>query len=152
MNQNNEDIAQSISELNQIIKNREKTPKFSLKGMEGYGAITKNYDGDTIWVIVKLYGTFFRFSCRMYGYNSAELRSKSEDEVLIAKQSKDKLAKLILNKVVFVKFENFDKYGRPLVNVYQINKKGIKKKESVNEIMIRTGFGKPYFGTGEKKY
>ena len=88
----------------------------------------------------------------MEGYNSAELRTKDEDEKKKGIEAKNKLSELLLNKVVFVKCGEFEKYGRLLATIYLLNVKGEATGTPVNTLMVEQGYGKPYNGQGEKNY
>jgi len=124
-----------------------KTPTFNLNGMECDAKCVKVYDGDTATFVFEPFAGvgLFKFSCRMLGYNSAEMRSKSAAEVASAYKSQIALSEKIMNKVVRLQVGKFDKYGRPLVIVYA---DGL----NLNEWMIANKYGEPYTGAGEKKW
>ena len=68
----------------------------------------------------------------------------------LAKKAKDELKKLILNnKLIYVSFDNYDKYGRPLVTLYE--NENITEK-SINQQMLDLGFGKSYFGGHKENF
>lgn len=150
MNSLNSLEIKQIDDLNGFCKTKNTVPKFSLKGINAVAACVKVYDGDTIHLIFALNSRYQKFSCRMFGYNSAEMNSKSAEEKKIAEISKNYLASRILNKVVYAKFDDFDKYGRPLVTIYELT--DTKIGGSLNDEMLKLGHGKPYLGFGEKKY
>lgn len=108
----------------------------------------KVYDGDTATFAFSPHSSLPPqcFSCRFYGYNSAELKSKDKAEVAKAIKSRDYLANLILNKIVSLRLGAFDKYGRVLIDAYLPN--GLH----VNKEMLRLGHGMPYTGVGPKDY
>lgn len=57
-----------------------------------------------------------------------------------AKEARDYLSGLILNKIIKVVFMSNDKYGRPLVKLYANN---VEYKEiCINDLMIKKGFTK----------
>ena len=122
-----------------------KVPKFSLAGLETKAKIVKVYDGDTIWAVFEYAGKISRFNCRMNGYNSAEMRTDDPAEKESAVKSKEALAELVLDKIVDLHLGDFDKYGRPLVQVYS---GGV----DVNKYMVENGFGKKYTGRGAKEW
>jgi micrococcal nuclease len=121
-------------------------PKFNVDGTRQAKCVSC-YDGDTATFAMRLYegSPIFKFSCRLLGYNSAEIRGTSPEERTKAAESKKALSDLILDKIVILNIKSMDKYGRPLITV-TIN--GI----NVNEWMIANGHGKPYTGEGEKDW
>jgi endonuclease YncB( thermonuclease family) len=129
-----------------------KIPKFSLKGQEFYAKCVKVYDGDTCHLIFYYNSKLSRFICRMEGYNSAELKTKDENEKLKAIEAKNKLSEFILNKVVLIKCGDFELYGRLLATIYLLDENKIPWLASINMLMIEQGFGKEYNGRGEKNY
>lgn len=121
------------------------TPKFSLKGKKCYCKVVKVYDGDTITVNLLLHNKFSQFNIRMFGYDSPELRTKNLVEKEKGFEAQFFLEELLKNKIVFIVCDDFDKYGRLLGNVY-VSKKDYKLGKSVNDLMISSGHGVPYFG------
>lgn len=108
--------------------------------------VIKVYDGDTITVATKFKNdnTIYRFSVRLNGIDSPEIKGKniSEDEKNAAQASKEFLSNLILNKSVELKnVQNMqkEKFGRVLADVYlgDIN---------VNQLMIDKKFAVKYDG------
>lgn len=122
-------------------------PKFSLAQNNVPAKCVKVYDGDTAQFVFAPFegGKSFRFSCRMKNYNSAELRTHDAEEKQIAIRARDALIEMILGKQVSLNIYDFDKYGRPLVDVYV---DGVY----INDKMISTGHGKKYDGRGKKEY
>lgn len=82
-----------------------------------YGKVVKVYDGDTITVAVILNKTIYRFSIRLQGIDTPELRSKNPDEKRIAQEIQQHLSLLILHQFVDIQCTGYDKYGRILANV-----------------------------------
>lgn len=119
------------------------TDKFSFIGKIFEAKCVKVYDGDSITVVFKLFDEFKRFSVRMNGYDSPEIRSKNDTEKQWAIKSRDFLSDLILNKIIYLECNDYDKYGR-ILGVVKINNK------NVNLIMLDKGYSRPYDG-GYKK-
>lgn len=111
------------------------------------GKVIKVYDGDTITVASKiLNGTdMYRFSVRLNGIDSPEIKGKSEAEKLSATVSRDKLSNLILNKVVRLEDVKTEKYGRILAEVYLDNL-------NINQWMLENKLAEPYDGGKKKKF
>lgn len=117
--------------------------KFTLSGTYEAKCI-KVYDGDTAHFAFKVFGDYYKFKCRMAGYNSAELKSKDPVEKEAGTAARDFLSNLICGKMVKLEVGDFDKYGRLLVNVWLDN-------VHVNSLMIQD-HGKKYNGHDEKEW
>lgn len=86
-----------------------------------FGKVVKVYDGDTITIASKLSipdSPVYRFSVRLAGIDSAEIKGETNAEKTIAIQSRDALHKLIFGKIVTLKDVSIEKYGRILATVY----------------------------------
>lgn len=115
-----------------------------------YGKSVKVYDGDTIWMACPLHGQVYRFNIRMYGYNSAELRTKNTEEKKKGILARDSLASLLKDKEVRIKvIKEHEKWGRVLAVLF-VNIDG--KEINVNKWMLDNGLGKPYDGKGAKEW
>jgi endonuclease YncB( thermonuclease family) len=132
--------------MTELINADKKTPKFSIAQTCDAKCVSV-YDGDTAQFVFRAYANapYQRFSCRMLGYNSAEIKTSDLVEKEQALRSRDALAGKILNKIVQITVSDFDKYGRPLVTVQS---DGI----DINQWMVNHGHGQPYTGAGEKKW
>ncbi len=141
----------------------ENTQTYSLNGLITKCKILKVYDGDTLWLAIKIHGKYYKYKCRMDGYDSPEmkppLKQKNRDkEIQLAKDAKSFLEKSLENKTIKVEFFNYCKYGRPLINLYAYNTQfkicGINFLEKdgifINKLMIESGHGYEYHG-GTKK-
>lgn len=85
------------------------------------GKVIRVYDGDTFTMISKLphtEGPIYRFSVRMNGIDSPEIKGKTTNEKELAKKSRDALSNIILGKIVTLKNVSTEKYGRILADVY----------------------------------
>ena len=107
------------------------------------GKVIKVYDGDTITIASKLKNstdeTIYRFSVRLAGIDSAEMKSKNEIEKLHAVQARDALASIVLGKMVILKNVSIEKYGRLLADVHCNN-------IWLNEWMLTNNYAVPYDG------
>jgi micrococcal nuclease len=106
------------------------------------GLVIKVYDGDTITIASKLPyegSPMYRFQVRLNGVDSPELKSKCEDEKMIAKKSQQHLEQLILRKTVTLQNVSTEKYGRVLAEVYLGN-------IHINKYMIDNRFAVKYDG------
>ena len=136
-------------------------PLFTLKGQIHTAKCVKCYDADTIHVVFSLHGAFTRFRCRLKGIDTAELRSKNSHEKACAKESRDYLKTIIMNKIVTIHCFEFDKYGRLFVDVYyhdsnhapvqhpnQKEKGGdqISRPLHINSHLVECGYAYSYHG------
>jgi micrococcal nuclease len=111
---------------------------FPIKG----GRVIKVYDGDTITIASKLPfndSPLYRLSVRLNGIDTPEIKGKTEDEKIAAKQTRDAVSNLILNKVVTLKNIQSEKYGRTLADVYF-------GELHVNEWLLREKYAVKYDG------
>ena len=85
------------------------------------GQVIKVYDGDTITIAAYMPyadSPLFRFSVRLNGIDSPELKGHSEEEKKAAKESRSALNDKLLHQVVSLKNVQNEKYGRILADVY----------------------------------
>lgn len=95
-----------------------KVKKFSLEDDIRLAKCVHVYDGDTIQVVFPLQGILYRWSCRLSGVDTPELRTKNKNEKKYGYEVRDALRKKILNKMIVLHCGEFDKYGRLLGKVY----------------------------------
>ena len=106
------------------------------------GKVIKVYDGDTITIASKLpydNSPVYRFSVRLLGIDSPEIKSKTSTEKQLAIVAKDALSNLIMNKTIHLKNISTEKYGRVLANVYLDDL-------HVNQWMLDNNHAIPYDG------
>jgi endonuclease YncB( thermonuclease family) len=137
--------------------------------------VVKVYDGDTITIGTYLYGSHdlqnssnypaskttsksipkpYKFSLRLYGVDTPELRTSNEIEKQAGYLVKKKLEEYILHKTVEVELmDKYDKYGRLLGFIYLFpdisdhwDHRG-KREKSVNQWLIDNKYAYPYDGT-----
>ena len=103
------------------------------------GKVIKVYDGDTITVGAILLDKPYRFSVRLRGIDTPEMKGGSAHEKELAIKARDELSKRIMNKIVTLKNLETEKYGRILADVYL-------EEECMNQWLIKEGFAKKYDG------
>ena len=91
---------------------------FSLENMEVKAKVVDVYDGDSIKCVFPLHDKLYKWTCRLSGVDTPELRTRSIIEKKFGYQVRDALRDKILNKVVDLHCLEFDKYGRLLVQVF----------------------------------
>ena len=146
----------------------------SLEGREIKAKITNVYDADTCRAVFYLGDKLVKYTVRLKGIDTPEIRPKKsvefrEQEIKAAKKSrnrfiqlctdqsieldkeykKSEIQKIIDNnrKIVYLKCHEFDKYGRLLANIYEdLN------KSSLNQMLIDEGFAYKYDGGTKQKF
>lgn len=126
-----------------------KMDMFSLKGQLVVAKPYSVYDGDTANFVFKFNDNFARYRFRMIGYNTPEIRSKDPEEKRKAIEARDYLASRINGKKCLLYLGDFDKYGRPLCDIYLIEDPTNLNPETIfdchiNQEMITKGYGVPY--------
>lgn len=121
----------------------ENTPEFSLEGEIVEGKILSVYDGDTVKIAFPFLGNMYLWNCRLSGVDTPELRTSNQKEKEYGYKVRDYLREKILNKVVTVTCEEFDKYGRLLVKV-------VSEGTNINQWLIDNEYAFAYDG-GTKK-
>ena len=110
------------------------------------GRVIKVYDGDTITIastIAIKNSPLYRFSVRLNGIDTPEIKGSDEIEKRVALMARDALSEKILYKDVELINVKTEKYGRLLAEV-------VFNGENMNEWMISKRFAVEYDG-GTKK-
>jgi micrococcal nuclease len=111
---------------------------FPIKG----GRVIKCYDADTITIASKLPyndSPLYRLSVRLNGIDAPEIKGKSVEEKEVAKQARDFVSNLVLNKYVRLENVESEKYGRILADVYIGD-------VHVNEMLVKERYAVKYDG------
>jgi len=106
------------------------------------GRVIKVYDGDTVTIASKLpYYTspVYRFSIRLNGIDTPEIRGSNEDEKEVALLARAALYDKIFGKVIILKNCKTEKYGRILADVFL-------DKININTWMLENRFAVKYDG------
>jgi len=112
------------------------------------GKVIKVYDGDTITIASKLPNTenpIYRFSVRLNGIDSAEIKGKTANEKRLAFEARDRLHELIFGNMIHLKNISTEKYGRILADVYLDDL-------HVNQWMLDNGLAVPYDGGTKQRH
>lgn len=137
-------------------------PKFSFEGQSFYTRIIDLYDADSYRIVVNVNGSMSYVMTRLIGIDAAEIASKNAVEKGRAVAARDYALSWALQKsvafgskkeikaaleatpaVVFVKCQEFDRYGRILVHVYRTRDDA---GPSLNEQLITAGHAIAYAG------
>ena len=111
---------------------------------EGY--IVKVYDGDTITLATRLpivpveEQPIYRFSVRLNGIDTPEIKGKDYDEKEAAKRARDFLSSHVMNKMVRLEDVQLEKYGRILATV--VSDAG----KNMNKLMVEKRYAVAYDG------
>jgi len=155
-----------VKEIQELYKEYDNnTNNFTLNGQKLWGRVVSVYDGDTLTVVLNVFGGFYKFSIRMNNIDTCELKSKNIKNKELACIARSRLLSLItekdisetstlndrrkinnvLNKNVYcvwIECLDFDKYGRLLANVYTNE----TSQESFSEILIKEKLAYEYKG------
>ncbi len=147
------------------------TPEFTLCGMTLTGKVVECYDADTCKIALPLQNMFYKFTCRLNGIDTPEMKPKKdkpnrEQEIVWAKKARAELLSLVCNNkidnleikkdeiitllknnknLVTVKCLEFDKYGRLLVELYNKDE-NINSAKSFNDILVEKELAVNYDG------
>jgi micrococcal nuclease len=147
---------------------------FSLEGKQIQAKITNVYDADTCRAVFYLGEELVKYTIRLKGIDTPEIRPKKtvefrEQEIKAAKRSRNRFITLCTDqnididkdykkreiqslidnnkKLVILKCHEFDKYGRLLATIYDdIN------NTSLNQILIDEGYAYKYDGGTKQKF
>jgi endonuclease YncB( thermonuclease family) len=92
---------------------------FNFEGEKKIAKVVDVYDGDTVKVVFPVHNTFYRWNCRLIKVDTPELRTRCKLQKQYGYKVRDALREKILNKVVLIHCDEFDKYGRLLVSIYE---------------------------------
>jgi len=118
--------------------------EFTFKGEEKLAKCVSVYDGDTVRVVFPIYKTLYKWNCRLNRIDTPELRTNNVLEQSFGYEVRDKIRERILGKMVKIKCDEFDKYGRLLAEIYY-------EGESINQWLIDNKYAFEYDG-GTKKF
>ena len=132
------------------------TQPFSLNGYVCLAKVLKVYDADTLTVALEYLGKFYRFSIRVSGIDTCELRSKNKQAKDLGYLAKNELLDILTdsrvqhpdgndffednNVIVELSCQRFDKYGRLLGVIKTLS--GV----NVGEHLIANGYAYRYLG------
>lgn len=137
------------------------TPFFSLEGYNTYGKVVDVYDGDTCKVVIPLFNNYYKFNIRIAGIDTPEIRTKDLEEKERAYEAKGAALEYLLgreltdneikndnnlytanNIIVKVECLEFDKYGRLLARIYNLNRPSM----DLSSYLVLNGYAKSYDG------
>ncbi len=110
------------------------------------GVVIKVYDGDTITIASRLpiipieTQPIYRFSVRLNGIDTPEIKGKDDDEKQCAQRAKEYVSKMVMGKLVTLEDVQLEKYGRLLATVLT------ETGENLNELMVNCRYAVKYDG------
>ena len=121
------------------------TKRFTFEDEVKLAKCVNVYDGDTVQLVFPVQGILYRWSCRLTGVDTPELRTRNKQEKMYGYQVRDALREKLANKMVMVHCGEFDKYGRLLVEILYEN-------ENINNWLIENNYAKKYDGGKKSKW
>lgn len=140
------------------------TPYFSLIGKEMHCRVLDIYDGDTLTVVLNIFEQYFKFTIRLCGIDTCELKSCSEQNKHLAIKARNRLFELITGSnyeshdfkskndvkryfdssvsIIWIQCQEFDKYGRLLANLFKTQGDEL----SFSDTLIRENLAYAYLG------
>lgn len=139
------------------------TPAFTLKGHKTWGRLVDCYDGDTMQVVLPFLGSFFKFTIRMYGIDTSEMKSKDSANKERAVKARDRVLEVATKQcplpamktrkeiqkylaanmtLVYVECLEMDKYGRVLAKVYTCP----EDSECFSDVLVKENLAYAYYG------
>ena len=97
------------------------------------------YDGDTVKAIFPLNGVMYKWNCRLSGIDTPEIRTSDRLQKKFGYEVRDHLRTKILNKVVTLKCQDLDKYGRLLTEIWF-------DQQNINQWLIDSDYAFVYDG------
>ena len=123
------------------------TPIFTLVGHKSIAKVVNVYDGDSVNLVIEVFGTLYKWKCRLAHVDTPEIKTRNAHEKELGLIARNKLRELIENKIINVECFEFDKYGRLLVEI-TIPETGVK----VHEWLISNNYAKKYEGGTKDKW
>jgi endonuclease YncB( thermonuclease family) len=125
----------------------EDTPEFSLEGVDTLCKVVDVYDGDTIKIVFYYKEELFKWTVRLWGINTPEMRPslKLENRKEIIRQAKEARDFVInhcnnVDNLVYIKCLGNDKYGRLLGHIYLDKDYTV----SINDLLIKNNHAVEY--------
>lgn len=118
--------------------------KFTITG-EYQTLVCSVYDGDTCTCIIDFNNKLQKFSVRLTGIDTPEMKSKDPKLKKQAIEARDYVRSLVLDKVVRLEASGLDKYGRILGKLFVDDK-------CVNDMIIEKKFANEYYGGTKQEF
>jgi endonuclease YncB( thermonuclease family) len=126
----------------------EDAPELSFEDKFCLCKVVDVYDGDTITIVIAFENKPYKIKCRLSGVDSAEIRTKNLEEKTAGVNAKHWLSEKILNKKLWIKCGNWDKYGRLLGEIFTNKDDTV----SINQELIDKKYAYQYDGKKKRKF
>lgn len=143
------------------------TKALTLEGLDALARVVSIHDGDTLTAVVPFMGGYYKYSVRVKGVDTCELRSLAPRNRLLAVKARDRLGMLVYSggqcaqdagtllevtndmldrdvKLVRLACGPFDKYGRLLAEVLSPNP--LSASVSYGEVLVAERLAYRYDG------
>ena len=133
---------------------RENTDFMSLKNKYYDAKIVHIYDGDTMHVVFYEYGQYIKWNCRVMGVDTPEIRTRNAQEKQLGLKVRDLLIDRLLNKIVKIHTDEFDKYGRLLIDVEMPLDPLVENQDTImlSDWLISNNYAYPYEGGTKRSW
>lgn len=130
------------------------TEKLSLNGNVYFAKVVYVYDGDTVHVVFKEFGNYFRWNCRIIGVDTPEIRTSNPDEKQKAIEVRDILREYIDGEVLPIYCYDFDKYGRLLIDIEvpEVMRSDADVPETLSQWLVKNEYAYCYDGGTKKSW
>ena len=130
---------------------KDNTDFMNLKNKVYDAKVVHVYDGDTIHVVFYEFGQYFKWNCRIMGVDTPEVRTRNLKEKEFGILVRDIMREKLLDRIVKIHVDSFDKYGRLLIDLHMPNEE-VENQDDImlSEWLIQNGYAYAYDG-GTKK-
>lgn len=112
------------------------------------GKVIRVYDGDTFHIATLVEGNPARFSVRVRGLDTPELRTHDREEKRCGYFVRDFVNDEIMGKMVDLENISYDKYGRILATIFY---KCGEERRCLNHLLLEKKYAVPYNGGTKMK-
>ena len=135
-------------------KTRENTDFMNLKDKTYEAKVVYVYDGDTIHVVFYEFGHYFKWNCRIMGVDTPEIRTRNLKEKEFGYKVRNLMRDKLMNQIVKIKVDTFDKYGRLLIDLYMPVDETNETPNSLllSEWLINNGYAYEYNGGTKQEW
>ena len=138
--------------VSNVLKQIIDAPLFNLVGKEIPVKCVDVYDGDTVTILFNWRCKIFKKKLRLSNIDTAEIRTKDAEEKKFGLKAKDFVSDKILDKIIWIKCEDWDKYGRLLGYIFLTRDDLKNNTNSLNDTIIKKNLGYEYCGNKKRKF
>lgn len=139
----NADHSENANALAELQASTNDIEEFNLDGQVHLAKCVNVYDGDTCKVVFWFGGELTKWTIRLYGIDTPELRGVDADTKKKGLAARDRLRELALDKLVTVEVITTGKYGRLVCRLFDAATHD-KHTKSFNMMLVDEGHGVPY--------